>query len=37
MDKYSEEQQALPTQEKFFSTEKLKRSARAGTHWLAKF
>ena len=32
MDKHSKDQQSLPTQEKFFSTEKLRRFARAGTH-----
>lgn len=31
-DQDTKNQQQLPTQEKFFSTEKLKRSARAGTH-----
>ena len=32
--KKSETEQVLPKQETFFSTEKLKRSARAGTHLL---
>lgn len=31
-DQKTKDQQSLPPQEKFFSTEKLKRSARAGTH-----